>query len=431
MKILMIIPFIPYPLDSGGNQAFFSMVDYLKELHEISLIFPAGKFDGGKISELEKAWDGKVRLRPYHNPGRKLGPFPRVNTYLNLLSYLNASSERKMKRWTGHHIARIAEKPELFKMTSVLYNGLTEFSDSFMQFVHELCEKESFDCVQVEFYSHFPFKMLFPAGMKTIFVQHEIQFVRIANEMSLFNEVTWNDRVLYERKKNEELAELGSFDHIITLTETDRDILSKHIPADRISVSPAVISSPEAVPPFKECGTEFAFVGGSQHNPNLDAMVWFCHSVIPLLREKGFAFRLHVVGRWKRSLVRAFSRKFPELNFTGYVADIAEFLNGKISVVPVRIGSGMRIKILESIHSMSPFITTAKGVEGQDFRHGEECLICDTAEAFASTMAALAADSSLQKKLAGQALDKLRTSYASDELLRRRAMVYEKLAEKD
>ena len=139
MKILMIIPFIPYPLDSGGNQAFFSMVDYLKELHEISLIFPAGKFDGGKISELEKAWDGKVRLRPYQNPGRKLGPFPRVNTYLNLLSYLNASSERKMKRWTGHHIARIAEKPELFKMTSVLYNGLTEFSDSFMQFVHELC----------------------------------------------------------------------------------------------------------------------------------------------------------------------------------------------------------------------------------------------------------------------------------------------------
>ena len=39
MKILMIIPFIPYPLDSGGNQAFFSMVNYLKDTHDISLLF--------------------------------------------------------------------------------------------------------------------------------------------------------------------------------------------------------------------------------------------------------------------------------------------------------------------------------------------------------------------------------------------------------
>ena len=78
---------------------------------------------------------------------------------------------------------------------------------------------------------------------------------------------------------------------------------------------------------------------------------------------------------------------------------------------------------------MSPFITTTKGVEGQDFRDGEECLVCDTAETFASAMMSLAADKGLQEKLAGQALAKLHGSYDNSELLQRRARFYQELAE--
>ena len=113
--------------------------------------------------------------------------------------------------------------------------------------------------------------------------------------------------------------------------------------------------------------------------------------------------------------------------FTGYVDDLKAFLNGKISVVPVRIGSGMRIKILDAIHSMSPFITTAKGVEGQDFRDREECLICESAEDFASAMISLATDADLQKRLAAGALDKLGALYDKETLLKKRALVYEEL----
>lgn len=426
MKILIIIPFIPYPLYSGGNQAFFSMVDYLKDIHDISVLYPAWPGDGGKTRKLEEAWKGRVKVFPCTDVARVRGSFPPVNTYLSVLSYVNASSGRKMKRWPGRHIVRVAERDDLFKLTSVLYADMPEFSDGFMQYVHDLCKRERFDCVQVEFYSHFPFRMLFPADVKTVFVEHEIQFVRIANEMSLFKDVTWNDRVLYERKKNEELSEIASFDRVITLTETDRNILSEYIPADRISVSPAVISEAGDMP-FRECGSEFAFVGSAAHIPNLDAMVWFCRSIVPLLREKGFPFRLYVVGQWKRSLVRYFTGKCPEIVFTGYVDDLKAFLNGKISVVPVRIGSGMRIKILDAIHSMSPFITTAKGVEGQDFRDKEECLICETAEDFASAMISLATDADLQKRLAAGALDKLGALYDKETLLKKRALVYEEL----
>lgn len=425
MKILIILPFIPYPLDSGGNQAFFSMVDYLKDIHDISVLYPTWSSALGNTRKLEDAWNGRVKVFPVHGHRGGSRTFPYMNTYMKVLSYVNASSQRKMKRWLGRHMDRVAENDGLSRLTSVLYADMPEFSDGFMQYIHDLCERERFDCVQVEFYSHFPFRMLFPADVRTIFVEHEIQFVRIANEMSLFKDLSWNDRVLYERKKNEELAEIATFDRIITLTETDRDILSEYIPSDRIRVSPAVISEAARMP-FRKCGREFAFVGGAAHNPNLDAIVWFCRSIVPLLREKGFPFKLYVVGQWEGALARSLSEKCPEVVFTGYVDDLKAFLNGKISIVPVRIGSGMRIKILDAVHSMSPFITTAKGVEGQDFRDMQECLICDTPEAFASAMIRLASDTDLQGRLAAGAVDKLDAMYDRDALLKKRGPTYTK-----
>lgn len=428
MKILIITPFIPYPLDSGGNQAFFSMVDYLKDFHEISIILPVESWNRDNFRRLSEIWAGKVTLYPHDNSS-----FPKENDrydsslYLRFITYLHESTGRKIRRYMDRRIQRLAFLPEKFRFHSTLFNGLTRFPEGFMQFVHDIARKDKFDCIQVEFYSHFPFRMLFPENVKTVFVQHEIQFVRLANEMALFNKVTWNDRVLYERKKNEELAEMRAFDHIITLTETDKEILSGYIPTEKISVSPAVIRQMDDDTTFSSCGNEFAFVGGWSHLPNLDAVVWFCNNIIPVLRERKFSFRLYVVGSWKKKLVKEFTRRYPEIVFTGFIKDIEPFLKGKISLVPIRIGSGMRIKILEAINSMSPFITTTKGVEGQDFRDGEECLVADTAEAFAESMISLSSDVSLQERIAANAKKKIRESYDNTALLKRRAEIYGKI----
>lgn len=427
MKILIITPYIPYPLDSGGSQAFFTMVDYLKETHDISLILPVTARNYVNYRKLSECWKDKVVLYPYNEAGHMGADIYKPGFYLKAMAYLHASFGRKIKRRINRHMSDMVVNPDMFRYHSSLFYDLPQFSEGFMQFIHDTSRKEKFDCIQVEFYSHFPFRMLFPEGAKTIFVQHEIQFVRLANEMSLFNKVTWNDRVIYERKKNEELAEMNTFDHIITLTETDRNILSEYIPEEKISVSPAVILQMDDDTVFSRCSNEFAFVGGYSHLPNLDAVVWFCNNIIPVLREKGFEFRLYVVGSWKRRLAKAFTRRYPELVFTGFIKDIKTFLSGKISIVPIRIGSGMRIKILEAINSMSPFITTTKGVEGQDFRNGKECLIADTAESFAESMISLCSDVRLQEKLAIQAKSKIREVYDNTALLKRRAEIYGKI----
>lgn len=66
-------------------------------------------------------------------------------------------------------------------------------------------------------------------------------------------------------------------------------------------------------------------------------------------------------------------------------------------MVPIRIGSGMRMKILDAINSKSPLITTTKGVEGLNFINEEECLIADTPDAFANAIIRLLNDTNLQK----------------------------------
>ena len=65
MKILIISPYIPYPLDSGGNQAVFAMIDYLRKKQDITLISFVTRETAHNLDELQKLWDD-VKFRPYY-----------------------------------------------------------------------------------------------------------------------------------------------------------------------------------------------------------------------------------------------------------------------------------------------------------------------------------------------------------------------------
>ena len=90
----------------------------------------------------------------------------------------------------------------------------------------------------------------------------------------------------------------------------------------------------------------------------------------------------------------------------GYIKDLPSFLKGSIALVPIRIGSGMRMKILEAVSADIPFITTTKGVEGIDLLDKEEYLKADSATEFADAIITLSQNTELQEKLVKQAKSK-------------------------
>ena len=90
-----------------------------------------------------------------------------------------------------------------------------------------------------------------------------------------------------------------------------------------------------------------------------------------------------------------------KIKVTGYVPELTPYMQqAALLVIPVRAGSGMRVRILEALALAMPIVTTTIGVEGIDARNGEEVLISDTPDDFAAAVIRLMGDADLQAKLA-------------------------------
>ena len=107
----------------------------------------------------------------------------------------------------------------------------------------------------------------------------------------------------------------------------------------------------------------------------------------------------------------------------GYIKDLPSFLKGSIALVPIRIGSGMRMKILEAVSADIPFITTTKGVEGIDLLDKEEYLKADSADAIIT----LSQNTELQEKLVRQAKSKMKDIYNPSNMLEQRFNIYKQI----
>ncbi len=421
-KILFIIPCIPYPLTTGGNQAFFHMVDYLRCRMSVSiLLYPKGK-EKEDVEKLKRIWNN---VDFFIFTEQMAEPETRHPSYYKWLKKIALSATRKMRRQLLTYSKDVVCRD--MTLDSSFFEPLPSKYAEYISTV----SRRGFDIIQVEFYPLISLGYLLPENVQTIFVHHELRYVRNENEMEFLERVTDEERMLYRIGKDFEHSALKTYKHVIVLTEVDRQILidfigNKH----RIHVSPAVVQMTDACDKqVVPTTSRLTFVGSEGHYPNLDAVVWFCQEIAPCLRNQNFHFTFQVVGPWRSSYVKELQISCPELELVGYVEDLHNFLNGSIVLVPIRIGSGMRMKILDAVSSKAPFVTTTKGVEGIDFHHEEECLIADSASDFASAVIRLTGDEGLQVKLANQAVEQLQKFYNPQEMLDRRLAVCNQILE--
>lgn len=434
-KILFIIPYIPYPLDSGGNQAFFNMVDYLRTQMNVSvLLYPRNGTQRRHTEQLKALWPDVTFYLFTSQDSEEALPAVRHPFYYKWLQKTKASVERKMRRQLIRPKENAADW-DLVRAKSTLPTSVFEpFPAGYAAYVNEVCQK-GFDIIQVEFYDLIALGYLLPQDTETIFVHHELRYIHNRNEMDLFKQVKAEDRMLYEIAKAYETDALRQYRHIIALTEVDRKLLAELLGrTDRIYASPAVVrlAGEDAAHPFIPATTcRLTFVGSENHSPNMDAVDWFCREIAPALRRKGVQFTFQLIGRWVTPYVTEQLRKIcPELQLQGYVEDLGARLQGSIALVPIRVGSGMRMKILDAVSSGVPVITTTKGVEGLDFRSGSECLIADDTDGFAQAILRLSKDTALQEKLVNEARLRLRELYDPQEMLRRRKALYDSMKHK-
>jgi glycosyltransferase involved in cell wall biosynthesis len=125
--------------------------------------------------------------------------------------------------------------------------------------------------------------------------------------------------------------------------------------------------------------------------PNEDAMTYFCHDVLPLIREQEPRVSLSIVGRAPTPAVRALASDSIEV--TGTVDDVRPFMDkAAVYVVPLRIGGGTRLKIFEAMSMGKAVVSTTVGAEGLPVVDGRDAIIADEPRAFATAVLSLLRD---------------------------------------
>jgi len=187
---------------------------------------------------------------------------------------------------------------------------------------------------------------------------------------------------------------------VLACSEPDRQLLSLLVPGLRVTVTPNVVDIDRYVPREQGEASTILFQGGMDWFPNRDAVTFFAERILPHLRQRVPGIRLVVAGRNPSS---AFIRQFAGIQgieFAGNVPDMrAEIAKAAVCVVPLRIGSGTRLKILEAAAMAKPVVSTRIGAEGLDFADGEEIVLADEPGEFASVVAGLLADPSRRRTI--------------------------------
>lgn len=196
-----------------------------------------------------------------------------------------------------------------------------------------------------------------------------------------------------------------SADRVLTLSPEERFALLNLDPTLRISVVPNGVDASYFHPPGDAPREQAIIFTGNYLDPaNEDAITSFLQDVWPRLRKRQPGLRFYIIGPSPPAYVRAQAARNDRLVVTGHVEDIRPWLHkAQVFVCPVRMGRGMRGKILEAMASGLPVVSTSLGVEGLPAQMGENCFIADTPKIMRHYIQILLEDHALRSRLAQNA----------------------------
>ena len=218
------------------------------------------------------------------------------------------------------------------------------------------------------------------------------------------------------RLRRDELAAYRASDRVLVLGEEDRERLADRItrPVARQRVAldaDGYRYDPDARPTG---GKRLLFFGSYDWFPNEDGALAFAEEAWPQIRDAHPDAEFAVAGRGATDAVRALGDR-PGVEFVGEVADLAAAVrDAAVVVAPLRIGGGVRIKILESMAWGAPVVSTRRGFEGVDATPGADLLVADDWDGFVERVNRLLGDPDERARLGRSARERIEETYAHE-----------------
>jgi len=193
------------------------------------------------------------------------------------------------------------------------------------------------------------------------------------------------------------------FDSCLMVSKEDEEKLKQVAPLVKTTVIPPSVDTEYFIPRREKYERNtILWLGAFSWLPNIDSLRWFVNEIFPLIVNKYPTINLNVVGSGN---IKESKLKFPsQVKFLGYIEDIRDAMSScELAVVPLRIGSGVRVKLLELFAMGIPVVSTSLGAEGTGAIHQQHLLIADTEEDFANSVIMLLENEQLKNLLSKNA----------------------------
>lgn len=366
MRILMLTPYLPWPLNSGGQIRTYNLLKNLAHKHEISLFSFIRDDD-------ERKYIGK--LKPYC---RKIVLFKRTQS-----------------PWAIRNILLAGLTPYPFLVCIYLS---TAAKDALRQELNQ----EKYDIIHAETFYVMP---NIPATkIPTLLVEQTIEYLGYQTytdqtAMPFLRPMLYVDVI---KLKFWEKLFWKKADHLVTMSAEDRDWIKRMVPQAQVST----VANGIDVEYFKDTPVKrpkfptVLFVGNYKWLPNVDAAKYIAYEIWPDIYRQIPESELKIVGRDATDAILKLN-KIPGVKVIGEVNDIREALgSAHVMLAPIRNGRGTRYKILEAMAAGLPVVSTSLGIEGIRAKDGVNALIRDSKEELVEATVELLNNPELAKKLA-------------------------------
>jgi glycosyltransferase involved in cell wall biosynthesis len=360
MRILFLSCWFPYPPTNGSKLRILNLLRELTQRHEVTLLSFADQPD------VDPAAPALAMCRAVEVvPAQPLQP----HTWAARIGYLRAAPRSIAATYSEEMAQRID-----VRLTAEPIDLVIASQWSAAGYVH---------CC---------------AGVPALFEEVELGSVyrQLAPAPSMLQRARYSLTWLKHRRYLARL--LRQFRACTVVSEHERHLLATSVPQHPpITVIPNSVSLVD-YEDVRETPhpNRLIFAGSFRYAANHDAMCWFVREVLPLIRARAPEVHLTITGdAAQRRLPPA-----PNVVQTGHLDDVRPLIAASsVSLAPLRMGGGTRLKILEAMALGTPVVATPKGAEGLDVADGEHLLIADGPRAFAAQVVRLLSDDRLRDRL--------------------------------
>ena len=265
----------------------------------------------------------------------------------------------------------------------------------------ELIAREKFDSVVCDFLSaapnvpNLPECVLFEHNVESTIWQRRVEHA--ANPAA-----RWYLGIQARRMLRYEGEVCRTARRVIAVSELDADRMRKQFQTPGAVAVPTGVDVEYFTPPSpRPKNSGLVFIGSMDWMPNSDGILWFARDVLPLIRRSRPECSLTVAGRKPSEEILQLAKDHARIEVTGTVPDVRPYLwQSSVSIVPLRIGGGTRLKIYEAMAARSPVVSTTVGAEGLAIADGENIRLADTPESFARICVELLEDEAARERIA-------------------------------